>query len=110
MNQPAHPSSLKKPLPGALLDALRALVSDRVSTSDAVRAHHGKDESAHPHALPDAVVYAESTEEVSAIVKLCAQHKVPLIPFGAGSSVEGHVLAIHGGIALDLTHMNKVLA
>ncbi|MDB5808837.1 MAG: linked oxidase, C-terminal domain protein 1 [Betaproteobacteria bacterium] len=110
MNQPAHPSSLKKPLPGALLDALRALAGDRVSTSDAVRAHHGKDESAHPHALPDAVVYAQTTEEISAIVKLCAQHQVPLIPFGAGSSVEGHVLAIHGGIALDLTRMNKVLA
>src|SRR3954465_2674392 len=109
MNQPAHPASIKKPLPAALLDALRSLAGDRVATSDAARAHHGKDESAHPHALPDAVVYAESTEEVSAIVKLCAQHRVPLIPFGAGSSVEGHVLAIHGGVALDLTRMNHVL-
>ncbi len=75
-----------------------------------MRAHHGKDESAHPHALPDAVVFAQTTDEVASVVKLCAQHRVPLIPFGAGSSVEGHVLAIHGGIALDLTRMNRVLA
>src|SRR5678809_198530 len=110
MNQPFHPpSALKKPLPTALLDALRALLGDRVVTSEAVRAHHGKDESAHPHASPDAVVFAQTTEEVAAVVKLCAQHHVPIIPFGAGSSVEGHVLAIHGGIALDLTRMNHVL-
>ena len=110
MNQPAHhPSALKKPLPAALLDALRTLLGDRVTVAQAVRAHHGKDESAHPHALPDAVVFVQSTAEVAAVVKLCAQHCVPLIPFGAGSSVEGHVLAIHGGIALDLTRMNAVL-
>src|SRR5215203_235504 len=111
MNQPVRPPSvLKRPLPEALGTALRTLVGDRFSSAEAVRAHHGKDESAHPHALPDAVVYAEATEEVAAIVKLCAAHRVPVIPFGAGSSVEGHVLAIHGGIALDLTRMNRVLA
>ena len=111
MNQPTHhPSELRKPLPSAFIDALRALLGDRCSTSDAVRQHHGKDESAHPHAPPDAVVFAQTTEEVAAVVKLCAQHRVPLIPFGAGSSVEGHVLAIHGGIALDLTRLNQVLA
>ena len=97
MNQPTHhPSELRKPLPSAFIDALRALLGDRCSTSDAVRQHHGKDESAHPHAPPDAVVFAQTTEEVASVVKLCAQHRVPLIPFGAGSSVEGHVLAIHG--------------
>src|SRR6185436_3115644 len=109
MNDPIqHTSALRKPLPGALLTALRALLGERFSTSEAVRQHHGKDESAHPHAPPDAVVYAETTEEVAEAVKLCAHHRVPVIPFGAGSSVEGHVLAIHGGIALDLTRMNKV--
>jgi D-lactate dehydrogenase (cytochrome) len=111
MNQPAHhPSALRKPLPDALLAALSALLGERVGTSEAVRQHHGKDESAHPHALPDAVVFAQTTEEVAQVVKLCKQHRVPLIAFGAGSSVEGHVLAIHGGIALDLTRMNQVLA
>jgi len=111
MNHPApHDSSLKRPLPAALLDALRALLGDRVVTTAAVREHHGKDESAHPHAPPDAVVYAQSTAEVVQIVNLCRQHHVPLIPFGVGTSVEGHVLAIHGGITLDLSRMNRILA
>ena len=111
MNHPApRDATLKRPLPDALLSALRALLGGRVATSDAVRQHHGKDESAHPHAWADAVVFAQTTEEVAHIVKLCQQHHVPLIPFGAGSSVEGHVLAVHGGIALDLTRMNHILA
>ncbi len=93
-----------------LLQSLRALLGDRLSTAVAIRQHHGKDESAHPPAPPDAVVFAESTEEVAAVVQLCTQHRVPLIPFGAGSSVEGHVLALHGGVALDLTPMNRILA
>jgi D-lactate dehydrogenase (cytochrome) len=111
MNHPAHPASLvRKPLPSELLKDLQALLGERVTTSDAVRAHHGKDESAHPPAPPDAVVFAESTAEVAQIAKLCNQYRTPLIAFGAGSSVEGHVLAILGGIALDLTRMNHVLA
>ena len=111
MNHPApHDSSLKRPLPAALLNALRALLGDRVVTTAAVRQHHGKDESAHPHAPPDAVVYAQSTTEVVQVVNLCRQHQVPLIPFGVGTSVEGHVLAIHGGITLDLSHMNRIFA
>ena len=105
-----HPATRHPPLPAALLGELRALLGDRVSTSESVREHHGKDESAHPHALPDAVIYPQSTDEIAAVVKLCARHHTPLIPFGAGSSVEGHVLAIHGGIALDLTHLNRVLS
>src|SRR4051812_39115512 len=104
MNQPVHHTSiLRKPLPDALLTALRALLAERFSTSDSVRQHHGKDESAHPHAPPDAVAYAQTTGEIAAIIQLCGQHRVPLIPFGAGSSVEGHVLAVHGGIAVDVT-------
>jgi D-lactate dehydrogenase (cytochrome) len=111
MNQPAaHTSLLRKPLPEGLLQELRALLGERVATSEAVRAHHGKDESAHAHALPDAVVFAQSTDEVAQVVKLCRDQRIPVIAFGAGSSVEGQVLAIHGGIALDLTRMNRVLA
>jgi D-lactate dehydrogenase (cytochrome) len=74
-----------------------------------VREHHGKDESAHPMAPPDAVVFPETNEEVSAIVKLCGQHGVPIIAFGVGSSIEGHVLAIHGGLSMDMNRMNRVL-
>ena len=93
-----------------LLAELRALLGDRVSTSRGVREHHGKDESYFPHAPPDAVVFPESTGEVRDIVNLCRRHKTPMIPFGVGTSLEGHVLAIHGGVCVDLSRMNKVLA
>ncbi|HMH18103.1 MAG TPA: FAD-linked oxidase C-terminal domain-containing protein [Burkholderiales bacterium] len=94
----------------ALLEELRALLGDRVSTSRGVREHHGKDESYFPYAPPDAVVFPESTEEVRDIVDLCRRHKTPMIPFGVGTSLEGHVLAIRGGVCVDLSRMNKVLA
>src|SRR5712675_1322822 len=88
---------------------MRALFGDRVTTSRGVREHHGKDESYFPYAAPDAVVFPESTEEVRDIVDLCRRHKTPMIPFGVGTSLEGHVLAIHGGVCVDLSRMNKVL-
>jgi D-lactate dehydrogenase (cytochrome) len=94
----------------ALLDELRALIGDRVSTSRGVREHHGKDESYFPYAPPDAVAFPESTAEVRDIVNLCGRYKTPMIPFGVGTSLEGHVLAIHGGVCIDLSRMNKVLA
>ena len=94
----------------ALLEEMRALLGDRVTTSRGVREHHGKDESYFPYAPPDAVVFPESTEEVRDIVDLCRRHKTPMIPFGVGTSLEGHVLAIHGGVCVDLSRMNKVLA
>src|SRR5213594_4862560 len=89
---------------------MRALLGDRVTTSRGVREHHGKDESYFPYAPPDAVVFPESTEEVRDIVDLCRRHKTPMIPYGVGTSLEGHVLAIHGGVCIDLSRMNKVLA
>ncbi|KFX28519.1 FAD-binding oxidoreductase [Ralstonia solanacearum] len=111
MNHPLpHPGLARKPMPPAMLDALRARFGDRVSTSDAVRAHHGRDESAYDPMLPDAVVFARTTEEVVAVAKLCHAHEIPLIPFGAGSSLEGHLLAVAGGLTLDLSQMNRVLS
>src|SRR5213594_4054115 len=89
---------------------MRALLGDRVTTSRGVREHHGKDESYFPYAPPDAVVFPESTQEVRDIVDLCRRHKTPMIPYGVGTSLEGHVLAIHGGVCIDLSRMNKVLA
>jgi len=97
-------------LNSTLLDELRALIGDRVTTSRGVREHHGKDESYFPYAPPDAVAFPESTGEVRDIVNLCRRHKTPMIPFGVGTSLEGHVLAIHGGVCIDLSRMNKVLA
>ncbi len=94
----------------ALLDELRALLADRVTTSRGVREHHGKDESYFPYAPPDAVVFPESTGEVRDIVNLCRRHGTPMIPFGVGTSLEGHVLAIRGGVCVDLSRMNKVLS
>ena len=97
------------PLDGSLLASLRELLGARLSTSAAVCAHHGKDESYHaPHA-PDAVAFAHSTDEVSAIVKLCAEYKTPVIAFGAGTSLEGHVAALAGGISIDMSEMNRIL-
>jgi D-lactate dehydrogenase (cytochrome) len=88
---------------------LRALLGERVSTSGAVREHHGKDESYFPYALPDAVVYVETTEEVRDVVNICRTHRVPMIPFGVGTSLEGHILAVQGGVSIDLSRMNRVL-
>jgi D-lactate dehydrogenase (cytochrome) len=92
-----------------VIDALRVRFGERLSTSAAVREQHGKDESYHTPAAPDAVVFARSTEDVAEIVTLCAAHKVPVIPFGTGTSLEGHVAALHGGVCIDLSQMNRVV-
>src|SRR6266850_1985176 len=88
---------------------LKALLGERVSTSAAVREHHGKDESYFPYALPVAVVFPATTEEVRDVVDICRRHRVPMIPFGVGTSLEGHILAINGGVSIDLSQMNQVL-
>lgn len=103
---PAHSSRLPDPL----VSALAARFGDRFSTSLAIREHHGKDESSGPPVPPDAVVFAESTEEVSAAVALCHANRVPVIAFGTGTSLEGHLHAVRGGICIDLSRMNRVQA
>jgi D-lactate dehydrogenase (cytochrome) len=95
---------------GPLIEELRALLGERLSLSQAVRDQHGHDESYHATAAPDAVAFAQSTEEVAAIVKLTARHGVPVIAFGTGTSLEGHVAALQGGITIDLGQMNNILA
>lgn len=92
-----------------VLADLKPLLGDRLSTADAVREHHSKGEGYHPPARPDAVVFPTSTDEVAAIVSACARDKVPIVPFGAGSSLEGHVNALHGGVTIDLSRMNTIL-
>ena len=94
----------------SVLVELKALLGDRVSTSAAVREHHGKDESYFPYAPPDAVVFVRTTEEVRDVVNICRRHRVPMIPFGVGTSLEGHILAVAGGVSIDLSQMNQVLA
>lgn len=98
------------PLPAALIDTLSVRFGDRFSRSAAIREQHGRDESAYPVMAPDAVVFAESVEDVTAALDACTAHRVAVIPFGAGSSMEGHVLAHRGGITIDVSRMNRVLA
>jgi D-lactate dehydrogenase (cytochrome) len=103
------PVLVREPPNPALIDALRQRLGDRLSTSAAVCAQHGKDESYHQPHSPDAVAFAQSTEEVAEIVGLCAQYKTPMVPFGTGTSLEGHVAALKGGVCIDLSQMNQVL-
>jgi D-lactate dehydrogenase (cytochrome) len=93
-----------------MLAALQARFGARCSTALAVREQHGRDESPIDAPPPEAVVYCESTEDVAAVVKLADQYAVPVIPFGVGSSLEGHLLAVQGGVSIDLSRMNALLA
>ena len=90
-------------------DALQALFGDRFSMADAVREHHGRAETFFPAMLPDAVVYPQTTDEVAAAVRHCAEHRIPVVPFGVGTSLEGNFLAVHGGLCIDLSPMNRFL-
>jgi len=110
MNHPAQLAAIKRPLPDVFLAALQGLFGARLSTTQAMREHHGRDESSYDPMLPDAVVFAHSTEEVAAAVGLCNQYKVPVIAYGTGTSLEGHILALAGGISIDLSQMNQVVA
>lgn len=109
MNDLTISAALRRPFPDACLAELRAIVVDRLSIAQAVREHHGHDESPYPDVLPDAVVFALSTEEVSRVAQVCNAHRVPLVPYGAGSSLEGHLLPVHGGVTLDLSGMNAIV-
>ena len=102
--QPVEPSARD-----AAIAELRARFGERCSTAVAVREQHGKDESWHQPAPPDAVVFARSTEEVSDAVRICATHKVPVVPFGTGTSLEGGVAALRGGVCIDVSQMNRVV-
>lgn len=92
-----------------LIEALRGVVGDRLSTTAAVLDRHGRDETYHTPHSPDVVVFPETTDEVSRIVGLCAEREVPVIPFGTGTSLEGHVAALSGGVSIDLMGMNKIV-
>ncbi len=88
---------------------IRDFLGTRLSTADAVREQHGKDQTWNPGAPPDAVAFVQNTSEVRTIVSICAEHQVPVIAYGTGTSLEGHISAIHGGITIDLSQMNAIL-
>lgn len=112
MNHPAPPTTLRtrRPFPADLLAKLKAAFPERLSTAEAVRAHHGRDESPFDPLLPDAVLFAQQTDDVRTAVELCSRYDVPIIPYGNGSSLEGHLLAVEGGLSIDLSGMDRVLA
>ncbi|GAA6142439.1 FAD-linked oxidase C-terminal domain-containing protein [Hydrogenophaga sp. 5NK40-0174] len=115
MNAPSHAHHLRpaidlRPVPDAFINALQERFGAQCSTAMAVREQHGTDESIYETTPPSAVIYAESVQDVADAVKLAAEYKVPVIPYGAGSSLEGHLLAVQGGISIDVNRMDKVLS
>ena len=105
------PEVNQREVPAALIAELKAHFGDRCSTALVVREQHGRDESAYTTVPPPAaVVFAECTDDVSQTVRMAAVYNVPIIPFGVGTSLEGHLLAVQGGISIDLGRMNKVLS
>ncbi len=111
MNAPVDIARMIRPraVPAEMIAALKAHFGERCSTARAVREQHGRDESPFEVPPPDAVVFAESTADVAAAVALADQYAVPVIAFGTGSSLEGHLLAVQGGISIDVSRMNRVL-
>jgi D-lactate dehydrogenase (cytochrome) len=99
-----------KPTIQLAIKDLTARFAEKCTTKLVLREQHGRDESSFTVPPPDAVVFAESTQDVSDAIKICAQHGVPVIPFGVGSSLEGHLLAVHGGISIDVSRMNQIVA
>jgi len=92
-----------------VIDAARAFLGDRITTNAGLREHHSHGQDTQPPVMPDAVAFAETSEEVSRILALCHAARVPVVPWGAGTSLEGHVTPVRGGITLDLSRMTKVL-
>ncbi len=92
------------------IEALRERLGDRLSLSQAVRDQHGKDTTFHPVRAPDAVAFPQSVAEVQEIVRVCASHRVPVIPFGTGTSCEGHIAALHGGVCVDTSGLRAIRA
>ena len=112
MNAPhelMNPRLALRPLPAAMLQALRARFGDRCSSAAAVCEQHGRDESPFPVTPPEVVVFCESTDDVAAVVRLAGEHAVPVIPYGVGTSLEGHLLAVQGGVCVDLSRMTGIV-
>jgi D-lactate dehydrogenase (cytochrome) len=110
MPEPTTTPEKKADAISAAIAELQVLLGGRLSTSAAVREQHGKDESWFPGHDPDAVAFPNSTEDVAAIVRICAKFGAPIIPFGEGTSLEGHVAALEGGICISLANMKKIVA
>ena len=94
----------------AVIDAARAFLGDRITTNTALREQHAHGEDTQPPVLPDAVAFIETTEEAARVMTLCHAEHVPVVPFGAGTSLEGHVTPVRGGITLDMSRMKRIIS
>lgn len=110
--QPAAnaPIAQRRPAPPELLQGLSARFKERCSTGQAVRDQHGRDESPYDTTPPDCVVFPATSDEVAEVVRMCARYQVPVIAYGAGTSIEGHIMAVEGGVSVDLSQMNQIIA
>jgi D-lactate dehydrogenase (cytochrome) len=109
LSHTVKPQVTLRAMPAAMLQALRERFGERCSTAASVREQHGRDESVYAVTPPEAVVFCETTDEVAFVVRLADAHAVPVIPFGVGSSLEGHLLAVQGGVSIDLARMSRVV-
>ncbi len=91
------------------LDAVRAILGDRLATGTALREHHSRGQDSWPAHLPDAVAFPETTAEVARILEVCNEHRIPVTAFGTGTSLEGQATPLEGGISLDMSRMDAVL-
>ncbi len=103
-------SDLENPLRAGALDELERMFGDRFSRAEAVRAHHANSITWHKAKLPDAVIFPLTVEEVQQAVRICSAAAVPVIAYGAGTSLEGHINASFGGVTFDLSRMNRILS
>ena len=94
----------------AVIDAARAFLGDRITTNPALREQHAHGEDTQPPVLPDAVAFIETTKEVARVMTLCHTERVPVVPFGAGTSLEGHVTPVRGGITLNMSRMTRIIS
>lgn len=103
-------SSRKRVRHEEAIRALRLRFGEQLNRSESVCQQYGKDESSHPSIPPDAVIKPKSTEQVVEIVEICRDHHTPMIPYGVGTSLEGHIAALEGGVSIDLGDMNEIIA
>jgi D-lactate dehydrogenase (cytochrome) len=96
-------------LPSAVISSARAFLGDRITTNTSLREHHSHGQDTQPPVMPDAVAFVETSEEVAKLLALCHAERVPVVPWGAGTSLEGHVTPVRGGITIDLSRMTRIL-
>src|SRR3982751_4244081 len=96
-------------LPPGVIAAARAFLGDRITTNASLREHHSHGQDTQTPVMPDAVAFVETSEEAAKLLALCHAEHVPVVPWGAGTSLEGHVTPVRGGITLDLSRMTKII-